>query len=80
MIRRSLMSRLSRCPRGWSIRPRKGGRILGSYVGVAYQGAGEATISFNHQGGHGVGAAAGIELFLQDLMAPLFDKPVLSKF
>ena len=74
------MSRLTRCPRGWSIRPPQGGRILGSYVGVAYQVAGEATISFNRQGGHGIAATAGIELFLQDLMPPLFDKPVLSKF
>jgi hypothetical protein len=45
---------------------------------VAYQVAGEATISFNRRGGDGVGATAGIELFLPDLMPSLFDKPVLS--
>lgn len=51
-----------------------------SYVGVVYQVAREATIPLNDQGGRSVGVTAGIELFLQDLMPSLFDKPVLSKF
>ena len=51
-----------------------------AYIGVAYQVAAEATIPLNRQGGHGAGVTAGIELFLQDLMPSLFDKPVLSKF
>jgi hypothetical protein len=39
-----------------------------SYVGVVYQVAVEAIVPLNHQGGHGVGVTAGLELFLQDLV------------
>ena len=49
-----------------------------SYVGVVYQIAAEAILPLDRQGGHGVGVTAGLELFLQDLMPSLFDRPALS--
>jgi hypothetical protein len=49
-----------------------------SYVGVVYQIAAEAIVPLDRQGGHGVGVTAGLELFLQDLMPSLFDRPALS--
>jgi hypothetical protein len=62
----------------------KGGRFTSGatmnpglpYVGVVYQVAAEATVPLDRHGGHGVGVTAGLELFLQDLLPSLFDRPV----
>jgi hypothetical protein len=35
-------------------------------------------VPLHRQGGHGVGVTAGLELFLQDLMPSLFERPALS--
>jgi hypothetical protein len=48
------------------------------YVGVVYQIVAEASVPLDRQAGHGVGVKAGLELFLQDLVRLLFDRPALS--
>jgi hypothetical protein len=48
-----------------------------SYVAVAWQGAGEAIIPVNHEGGRGVGFRLQLLIFL-DEVSPLFAKPLLS--
>jgi hypothetical protein len=49
-----------------------------AYVAISWQVSAEAIIPLNHAGGNGPGFQVQLMFFLDDLMPPLFGKPLLS--